>query len=333
MYFTGDTLDDLLFDVYEELLRRPFENTSTRGGSGAGNTSEIIGASLRLSNSRARLSRTETKGKLFSAVGELLWYLSKDNKLDFIKYYIPKYVKESEDNVTVYGGYGPRLFNSGDKINQIGNVIKLLTEKPSSRRAAIQIFEAKDIENVNYKEIPCTCTLQFILRQGKLNLIVFMRSNDAFFGLPHDVFVFTMIQELVARSVNVELGEYIHSVGSLHLYEKDKPAVEIFLSEGRQSTQKNMDAMPEGDQWNIVDKLLVIEANIREGNVIDHSKLEIDEYWRRVVFLLETHRCIKTVNLDGIKEQRENLKNTVFKTYIDMKILEIEAKIKANNAK
>jgi thymidylate synthase len=65
---------------------------------------------LVLNNPRARLSRTESKGKLFSALGELFWYLSKENNLEFIEYYLPKYKVESEDGISVRSGYG-RVLN------------------------------------------------------------------------------------------------------------------------------------------------------------------------------------------------------------------------------
>ena len=60
----------------------------------------------------------------------------------------------------------------------------------------------------------------------------YMRLNDALVGLPHDVFCFTMLQEIVARSLSVELGGYKHAVGSLHLYKTHVDAAHQFLEEG-----------------------------------------------------------------------------------------------------
>src|SRR5688572_29511039 len=125
MYFPSETLDDLLNDVFRELENRPFNIKTTRSEKN-GNSSEIIGALIHLKNPRARLSRTETRGKPFSALGELIWYLSKSNDLDFITHYISQYAEESTDGKTVYGGYGPRLFNMHGKYDQIKNVISLL---------------------------------------------------------------------------------------------------------------------------------------------------------------------------------------------------------------
>ena len=121
MFLTAPTLDDLLDQVFKELLSLEFNVQATRG-----TMSEITGVLLCLENPRARLSLTETKGTPFSAIGELLWYLSGKNKLKFIKHYISIYENESEDKETIYGGYGPRLFNHSDKHNQVKNVIDLL---------------------------------------------------------------------------------------------------------------------------------------------------------------------------------------------------------------
>jgi thymidylate synthase len=68
-----------------------------------GRNKELTCALLKLTNPRARLSHTETKGKLFSALGELAWYLAASNDAGFITYYIPRYKRETEGDGTVHG--------------------------------------------------------------------------------------------------------------------------------------------------------------------------------------------------------------------------------------
>ena len=310
MYLSAETLDDLMFDVFKKLLKKPFQVNSTRGIS-----SELIGVMLCLKNPRARLSRTETKGKLFSALGELLWYLSKNNDVEFIKYYLKRYEEDCEDGKKIYGGYGKRLFNMREEFDQIQNILKLLSKKPSTRRAVIQLFDAEDISE-DRKEIPCTCTLQFLIRDRKLHMFTSMRSNDAFWGLPHDIFAFTMIQEIIARYLSVEIGNYSHAVGSLHLYQDKKNAAQQYLNEGLQSTKINMPEMPEGNPWPAICELLKAEQDIRSGKSFKKNDLNLDPYWLDLIGLLQIHSLIKQKNCEGIAKIQKEMSSSVYNVYI-----------------
>lgn len=274
-YFKADTLDDLLREVLPQLLQQDQEITA-----GQGEFSELFGVLLVLNNPRARLSRTESKGKIFSALGELFWYLSGTNSYRFITHYLSREVYKKEDDNddnSVRSGYGERLFARDGNINQIENVIKRLRDQSTSRRAVIQLFDASDLTE-DFKQIPCTCTLQFIVRDEKLNLLVNMRSNDAFIGLPHDVFAFTMIQELIARSVDVDVGVYKHCVGSLHLYSQDRDKAEAYLSEGWQSPIA-MSAMPSGDPWDAIRQVRTVEEMARKDQKVDLATISLAPYW------------------------------------------------------
>ncbi len=208
MRITARTLDDLLRKLYPKLLA-----STNRPQPSKGATRELLGVLLELMNPLARLSRSETRAKPFSCLGEFLWYLSRDYQLDFIRYYLPKY--PTDDAEIVPAGYGPRLFHHRG-VDQIKGVIELLRERPSSRRAVIQLFDAEDLISER-EDVPCTCTLQFVVRSKRLQLAVNMRSNDAYIGLPHDVFCFTMLQELLARTLGVGVGRYYHFAMSMHL--------------------------------------------------------------------------------------------------------------------
>src|SRR4051794_26260593 len=81
-YFAGETLDDLLRDLIGALVSTGQPIRPTKG-----EAVELVGVLVELVNPRARLSRTETRGRPFSCLGELCWYLSGSNDLDFIKYY------------------------------------------------------------------------------------------------------------------------------------------------------------------------------------------------------------------------------------------------------
>jgi thymidylate synthase len=290
---TEDSLDDLLRAAIEVVMERGVAVSPTKGPN-----RELRGVTLQLTNPRARLSRSESRGKVFSALGELLWYLSGSNATDHITHYISQYSQYDEDGI-IFGGYGPRLRGGTD---QLATVIDLLRARPSTRRAVIQLFNGDDLVQ-HHEDVPCTCTLQFLSREEHLDLIVYMRSNDVFIGLPHDVFCFTMIQELVARSVGVDVGQYIHVVGSLHLYDDKAEDAQAFLAEGYHAT-KAMPPMPGVDPMPSVAEILAFEAQLRSGADPVSVALPSTQYWADltrllVIFKLDRGRRDEIASLVG----------------------------------
>lgn len=313
MFISAKTLDDIMREIFERMLK------SSKVQASKGKFHERVGVLLELQDPRARLSRTETKGKPFSALGELFWYLSGSNKLDFIQYYIPIYHKFSDDKETVYGAYGPRFF-SMRKVNQIETIASILERKKTSRQAVIQLFNAEDIVD-SHKDVPCTCTLQFLLRRRRLHLIVNMRSNDVFKGLPHDVFSFTMLQEILARKLGAEVGRYKHMIGSMHLYEEDVEAADLFLREGLQATVP-MPEMPVGDPCENVRLMVKVEEKIRLGEEIDVAELGLEPYWADLVRLLQVFRLSKpehrnNKNREKIAEIQDAMSTRIYRPYIE----------------
>lgn len=112
-----------------------------------------------------------------------------------------------------YGAYGPRL------ADRLRDVVQLLTDDRASRRAVATIWEPRDLTHDGDR--PCTLSLQFLIRRDKLELHVTMRSQDVWLGLTFDAFVFSQIQETLARLLKVEVGTYVHHVASMHLYDSD----------------------------------------------------------------------------------------------------------------
>lgn len=292
-FFPCPTIDDLMHCVIAEILDHGERIRPTRG-----DAIELVGVLLEVASPRARLSRTETRGKVFSCLGELCWYLAKSKDLTFIRYYIEKY-KGDANGDEIVGGYGPRLFQWRER-NQLAKVIAVLRDKLDSRKAVIQLYDAEDLER-GHNSIPCTTTLQFMLRNGKLHMFASMRSNDVFLGLPHDFFCFTMLQEIVASDLGVELGSYKQAVGSLHLYAKDIDDAKKFLDEGWQSTTAQMPAMPKGDPWPAIKLLLKAESQIRLTGELSHDILElIDPYWADLIRLLQILSCKRKGDTDKI---------------------------------
>ncbi|MDZ4194141.1 thymidylate synthase [Ectopseudomonas hydrolytica] len=309
MFIKGDTVDDLLKKVFKEVLDNGIETEPTKG-----KTKELPGVLLKLTNPLGRLSRTEGKGTIFSCLGELLWYLSGSNQLNQIQYYIQHYDQYSDDGKTIFGAYGPKLFGVN---GQFPSVIQALRERSSTRKAVIQLFSSSDIE-APHKDIPCTCTLQFLVRDGKLSLYTTMRSNDAYKGLPHDIFAFTMLQELTARKLAIPMGEYGHYVTSLHIYLDDLDRIERFQNEGWQE-KVYMPSMPEGDQTRNVLRLLKHERELRLLNK-RVSGAHLDTYWRDLSILLEVFNIVKSKDFARLNQIEQSINDIELRSLATRKI-------------
>lgn len=313
MFFKGSTLDDALYEVLRSLLdskRAYLLSSTTRSPS-----REIVGALIRIENPRARMSVAAGRGQLFSCLGELFWYLSGSDCVEQIAYYIPKYREESSDGKTVKSAYGPRLFRTHG-LNQLEEVIFLLRQRPESRRAVIQLYDATDLRED--KSPPCTCTLQFFVRDGQLHAFASMRSNDAFIGLPHDVFAFTMVQELIARELGVGLGIYSHAVGSLHLYLDNYDKAREYIEEGYQE-RVYMPPMPEGSPKQAVAELISYEKAVRSRGITSPAPESLDNYWLDIARLFAIYGSIKDKNLEALERLRGEMHSRVFDFAIQRK--------------
>ena len=309
-YLQTETLDDAMRLTIELILSSGEPIKPSKGSA-----KELFGVTVEITNPLARISRTETRGKPFSCLGELCWYLAGSNELDFIEYYIPAYRKSAEEGV-IFGGYGPRLFN-WEGLNQFEKVADLLRKKPDSRQAVIQLFDADDLLE-DHEDVPCTCTLQFMLRQGRLHLITYMRSNDAYLGLPHDVFCFTMLQEIMARKLSAEIGTYKHTVGSMHLYNRNIPSAKRFLDEGWQPTTDPMPPIPIGDPSDQLGHLIEAECAIRHGEAFESTSLAtLDPYWADLIRLLLVFRSKKEEDITGMQHVRAAMANGTYMPYIN----------------
>lgn len=202
------------------------------------------------------------------AMGEMLWYLSGKNELKPIQLYTDNWNRMSDDNVHVNSNYGYCIkYKYG--FDQWEYVRKLLSDAPETRRAVLHI---KEPNNTPSKDVNCTVALQFILREGKLNLTVYMRSNDLWLGFPFDVFQFANMQILMAMELGVELGTYTHIAGSLHLYERD-------FKTGWGNTKKG------GTQS--------MEDIIKLGSALEHTESNVSDKEKAAEFGFGTGRSMK----------------------------------------
>ena len=225
------TTIDEAWEFWYEGISKLAKNGSTDTSRDGAVVGEIINAVTIIEDpTRCILRSPIRKLPMRYCVGELLWYLSGSNKLDAIRLYTRAWDRMSDDGETVNSNYGHIIQNAWDEDEKTGTAIKfdqmkmceeLLRKDPNTRQAVIHIKSARNVVINPTKDLNCTVCLQFLLREDKLYMTTYMRSNDLWMGFPNDVFQFTCMQIYLAMRLNVGLGSYTHIAGSLHMYERD----------------------------------------------------------------------------------------------------------------
>lgn len=274
---------------------------------------EIIGTTRILQFPRNRIFSIPARHTdLFYAFGEFLWYLSGYNDLDYIQYYAPSIGRFSDDGMTLNSGYGYRIFSEfGDQFEE---VYQILIADPDSRQAIIMIRSPSDIF-LKTKDQICTCCLQFFIRDNQLHLVTYMRSNDLMVGTLYDIFCFTMFQEFLALRLNVQLGYYYHSVGSLHIYMNDKwtPVIESIKSSLPVNNPIEMSPMTfinPNDTKNEIYMILQCEEALRlcqdtgllQDLVVEINSESFTDYWKDILIFLAIKKAQKLDEPILIKE-------------------------------
>lgn len=187
---------------------------------------EIVNANLVLLDpTRNTMCQCLRKMPIRYAIGELLWYDSRNNTAKAIEPFSTFWKRIQNEDGTVNSNYGHCIHDKFD-FDQWNFVKDLLKKDPTSRQAIMHIKEPRNLLVNPTKDVNCTIALQFLIRNGALHMITTMRSNDVWLGLPYDVFNFTCMQIRMAMELGVDIGIYYHNAGSLHLYRHDLEKIE-----------------------------------------------------------------------------------------------------------
>jgi len=287
--YSFDSIDDIQLFILEKLFSKG-EIVTTRELK----TLELCNINFCLEFPRNRNTyNPKRKWNYPLAIGEFAWHLSGSNNLDFIAYYARQWKKYSNDGEFISQScYGHKIFKKTNSVeSQWDRLIKLLKYDRYSRRAVLNLYESD--QNIDYfaKDIACVNTVQFLIRNNKLDIIVNMRSNDIIWGLPYDIYLFTMLQERLSLELGVELGKYYHNVGSIHIYERH-------FSLGKDMLNEKMFSRAEELVMDDIDSLPVFlnyEKIIRTSNISleDIQSLLISQYWKSLLTQLWNYKNTK----------------------------------------
>lgn len=264
--FEGDTADELWRKAAEALMSGDdFQRQESR----IGLIREYLHCTFHLRNPRQRwiLSRQPSINPAF-AIAEVVWMLQGRNDAAFLNYWNPKLPEFSGRSETYYGAYGHRL-RSNLGFDQIEAAYRTLAANPGSRQVVLQLWDGqKDMPNFDGSprdsDIPCNVVAMLKVRDGKLELLQIMRSNDIYRGTPHNIIQFTCLQEVMAGWLGLEVGSFVLVADSLHMYEHDSE--EFYISESTPSVS-NTDSIS-------LPKIEFEQMLLAMGNAMDELRHE-----------------------------------------------------------
>lgn len=218
----GKTANELFINVSKKLLEYG-KIVEPRGLE----TKELVNVWLMLLDPRQSIVTLKERAlKKEYLAAELAWYESGDLRVENIAKYSSFWNKLADSNNTVNSNYGfLALIEKHAGKSQYEWCLNSLSEDPYSRQAVINYNQPKH-KYVGNKDFVCTVSQQFILRDGFLDSLVYMRSNDFIFGLSYDLPWFASLQLRLARDLKVNVGVYHHIVCSLHAYKRHYPMIE-----------------------------------------------------------------------------------------------------------
>jgi thymidylate synthase len=218
---------------YHHLMRHVLENGAIKTDRTGTGTTSVFGYQMRFNLEEGFPLCTTKKLHLRSIIYELLWFLTGDTNIKYLK----------ENNVSIWdewadenGNLGP-VYGSqwrswkganGQTIDQITDVINQIKNNPDSRRMIVSAWNVSDIPNM--KLPPCHAFFQFYVANGKLSCQLYQRSADIFLGVPFNIASYALLLMMVAQVCNLKVGEFVHTLGDAHLYSNHIEQANLQLS-------------------------------------------------------------------------------------------------------
>jgi len=218
---------------YLDLIRHVRDNGTRKDDRTGTGTTSVFGHQMRFDLSQGFPLVTTKKLHLKSIAHELLWFLSGDTNIKYLKdngiSIWDEWADENGDLGHVYG-YQWRNWPTPDgrHIDQISQVIEQIRSNPDSRRLIVSAWNVGEIEEMALP--PCHAFFQFYVANGRLSCQLYQRSADIFLGVPFNIASYALLTLMVAQVTGLQPGEFIHTLGDAHLYSNHMEQAELQLS-------------------------------------------------------------------------------------------------------
>ena len=201
-----------------EHVKQHGQKKENRTGTG---TMSVFGYQMRFNLNEGFPLLTTKKVHLKSVIYELLWFLSGDTNIKFLKDNgVSIWDEWADENGNLGPVYGHQWrswpTSEGRKIDQISNLINKIKNTPDSRRLIVSAWNVGEINKM--KLPPCHCFFQFYVADGRLSCQLYQRSADIFLGVPFNIASYALLTQMIAHVCGLEFGEFIHTLGDAHIY-------------------------------------------------------------------------------------------------------------------
>lgn len=218
---------------YETLLRYVYENGISKSDRTGTGTKSIFGYQMRFNLSVGFPLITTKKMHLKSIIHELLWFLSGETNIQYLRNNAvtiwDEWADENGELGPVYGYQWRRWPGAdGKNIDQISQAVRQIKENPDSRRIIVNAWNVAELDKMALP--PCHVLFQFYVAGGKLSCQMYQRSADLFLGVPFNIASFALLTMMMAQVCDLEPGDFIHSIGDSHIYNNHFKQVELQLS-------------------------------------------------------------------------------------------------------
>ena len=235
---------------YLDLLEHTLEHGVAKDDRTGTGTLSTFGYQMRFDLRQGFPVLTTKKLHLRSIIHELLWFLSGGTNVDYLHRngvtIWDEWADEDGDLGPIYG----RQWRSwptadGGSIDQIARLIEGIRQDPDSRRHIVSAWNVADLEQMALP--PCHCLFQFWVADGGLSCQLYQRSADLFLGVPFNIASYALLTMMVARVCSLEVRQFVHTFGDVHLYSNHVEQARIQLErEPRPLPSMSIDREPAG---------------------------------------------------------------------------------------